>query len=123
MIWKYLKIEIRAKRASFIEVQQILALRITLKTRQNAENKQTFDFVFDSTPWNIEFEGKNLVKPLKINKLLIWRERLKLREKSRQITESKQTLDFWEKMKLREKSRQNAWNKQTLDLIGKINIE
>ena len=36
------------------------------KSRQNAENKQTFDLM-----GKFEIEGKKLVKTLKINKLLI----------------------------------------------------
>ena len=46
------------------------------KTRQNAENKQPFDF-----SGKIKIEGEKLVKPLKINKLLVRRENLKLRKK------------------------------------------
>ena len=44
------------------------------KTRQNAENKQTFDL-----SGKIEIAEK-LVKTLKTDKLLIWAEKLKLKE-------------------------------------------
>ena len=69
-------------------------------TRQKAANKQTFDL-----NGKIEIEGKpgKLVKSLKINKLLIRSEKLKLREKTRQNTENKQTFDLNGKIKLRKK--------------------
>ena len=39
----------------------------------------------------------------------------KMKKKSRQNAENKQTFDFRGRMKLREKSRQNTKNKQTFD--------
>ena len=63
--------------------------------------------------------SENHVKTLKINKLLILVEKLKLtiEGKSRQTSANKQTFDFCGKIEIERKSRQNAANKQTVDIL------
>ena len=66
------------------------------KTRQNAENKQTFElqFAFDRI-----------------------REKFKLGGKTCQNAESKQTFDLTGKIEIEGKTRQNAENKQTFGIF------
>ena len=68
-------------------------IEIDGKTRQNAENKQTFDLMVKR---KIEIEEKSSSK------------------------HRKQTFDSMGKIELEGKTRQNAENKQTFDLTGKI---
>ena len=67
------------------------------KTRQNAENQQTFGL-----KGKIESNEKNSSKRRKQNKPLVWR------------------LTMTAKIEINEKSRQNAENKQTFGLRRRI---
>ena len=50
------------------------------------------------------------------------REKLKLRGKTRQNTQNKETFDLAGKIEIEGRTRQNAENKQAFDSVGKIEI-
>ena len=68
---------------------------------------------------------KKLVKPLKINKVLIWRGKNENRISGKKLVKTLKInkLCIWRgKLNLRWKTRQNAKNKQTLELKGKLDF-
>ena len=66
-------------------------IKVEKKTRQSAENKQTFHLME-----KIELRGnEKLVKTLKMNKLWICLEKNEIEEKTRHNAENKQTLVFF----------------------------
>ena len=90
------------------------------KTRQNAENKQTFDL--RAKIWNWGKSRQNAE-----NKQTLYSiendENLKLREKFVKTLKKKTNFCSMGKVEIARKICQNAENKQTFDLTGKIEIE